>query len=487
MKSFKISFKLVVMISLLLLYSLSIQVYAQNSVQQKNIFAERPLIHILGPSPAITPSADSSAVDSEMLESCDVLKDNDGTYYWYYHAKSKDKKRWPGEYRLCVATSKSPLGPWKKYEGNPILDHGKEGEWDDKYTACASVMKVGAYNIRSNDATYYMWYWSNSSVGLATAKHPLGPWKKYEGNPVSNWEKEGGVYPGSVTKIGDKFYMFAESPVSVEDQGPMCIATASKPEGPWEKYEGNPVMKPGDWNSWDDGGFSEAGARYHEGVFHCVYGGTKAPKIESLGYAWSFDAIKWYKYEANPVVPLNRIPDASGLAEAHCFVEGAYIYVFHTLRYFTGKGTARGLASLGSSPGWQTEDLAVQVLTIDPKFRVAFPVLHDLSLNPGRSSRLAECLPIGLEAASGLSVAVECKYSAGAKAGLRLHVRGSEDGVQCDTEDLYTFDIPLLANHTVKKSFEIIPLVKFAKVIVENLDKSSKVDSVTVMATIVGN
>ena len=46
-------------------------------------------------------------------------------------------------------------------------------------------------------------------------------------------------YKCTITKIDDKFYMFLQSPVSVEDQGPMCLATASKPEGPWEKYKEN--------------------------------------------------------------------------------------------------------------------------------------------------------------------------------------------------------------------------------------------------------
>ena len=180
---------------------------------------------------------------------------------------------------------------------------------------------------------------------------------------------------------------------------------------------------------------------------------------------------------------MNRIPDGSGFAEVHCFVEGSYIYVFHTLRYFTGDGTTRGL---GSVPEWETEDLAVQVLTIDPKFKVSFPIIHELLIGPGMSSRVAECLPIGLEAASKLAVSVECSYDASAEAGLRLHVRGSEDGVLCDTEDLYTFDVPCKAGHTVKKTFEMNPSVRFAKVVVENLDKSGKSALVNVKVT-VGN
>ncbi len=484
MKHVKNSEMLVIAIVALLLCSFATMASAKNVAPKKNIFAERPLTHILGPSPAIVPSAEKSAVDSFILESCDVLKDNDGKYYWYYHAQSHDKKRWPDGYRICVATATSPLGPWKKYKNNPVLDHGPEGSWDYESVDCVVLLKQGAYNISSDEATYYMFFDGDNGeggrhIGFATADNPLGPWKKYEGNPIV---KDFG-YLSTVERIDGKFYMFAQHPVSVEDQGPFKMATADRPEGPWKKYEGNPVLTPGDWGAWDDGGYSEARVRYHEGVYHCVYGGTKAPKIEALGYAYSFDGINWHKYQANPVVPLSRVPDGSGFAEVHCFVEGPYIYVFHTLRYYTGDGTARGLSSF---PDWKTEDLAVQVLTIEPNFKITFPILMMDSLGPGKSNRLAECLPIGLEAASTLAIATECTYADDAKAGLRLHVRASDDGVHCDTEDLYTFDIPLRAGQTVKKTVVMNAEMKFARVVVENLDKSEAAKSVNITAT-VGN
>ncbi len=482
--------------------------HTKNIASQKNIFAERPLIHVLGPSPALSPSLDPTAVDSHMMESCDVFKDLD-TYYWYYHARSQDQQRWPRGYRVCVATSPKILGPWTKYENNPILDHGKRGEWDSGSVDCVVVLKEGAYDIKANTETYYMFYAAGGPtgrhIGFATADTPLGPWKKYENNPIV---RDFG-YLGAVIKRDGKFYMFVQYPVEVTDQGPFRIATADRPEGPWTKYEGNPVMTPGDWGAWDDGGYSEACPRYHEGVYHLIYGGTKTLKLESLGYAYSFNGIDWHKYTANPVVPLSRVPDGSGFAEVHSYVEGPYIYVFHTLRYFTGEGTSRGLSSyrplieedLGAeamtrhqlyhnrnlySGKWVTEDLAIQVLTIDPQFKITFPVFNDLSLEPGQSSRLADCLPIGLEAASRLAIATECTYDADAKAGLRLHVRASDNGVQCDTEDLHTFDIPFRASQTIRKTIDVNTHAKFVKVILENLDHSTWVTSLNVTAT-VGN
>jgi hypothetical protein len=465
------------------LFVCSFATIAKNLTPERNLFAERPLIHILGPSPAIVPSAEKSAVDSFILESCDVLKDGD-KYYWYYHAQSKDKERWPRGYRICVATAPTPLGPWTKYEKNPVLDQGPEGSWDHESVDGVVLMKEGAYYIKSGTEKYYMWYAGSGPtgrhIGLATADNPLGPWKKYEGNPVV---KDFG-YLGGVVKVDGKFYMFVQHPVGRgTDQGPFKVATAKRPEGPWTKYEGNPVMTPGDWGAWDDGGYSEARVRYHEGIFHMLYGGTKNPKLESVGYAYSFDGFNWIKYAANPVIPLDRVPDASGFAEVHSFIEGPYMYVYHTLRYFTGKGTARGL---GNVPKWETEDLGVQVLTAYPHYKITFPVLMMDSLGPQQSSRLQDCLPIGFEAASSLALATECTYDSTAGAGVRLHVRASDDGVNCDTEDLHTIDIAPQAGKTVRKTVELRPNTKFAKIFVENLDSAHAVKAVKVTAT-VGN
>jgi len=486
----------------------SFALIARNAASERNLFAERGLIHVLGPSPAISPSVGSSAVDSLMLESCDVLKDLD-TYYWYYHARSRDEKRWPRGYRICVATAPSPLGPWKKYNENPILDQGPEGSWDHESVDGAVVMKEGAYDLKSGTEKYYMWYSAGGPtgrhIGLATSANALGPWKKYEGNPVAR----AFGYLGGVVKANGKFYMFVQHPIGDTDQGPYKVAVADKPEGPWTKFEGNPVMTPGEWGAWDDGGYSEARVRYHDGIFHWFYGGTKNPKLESIGYAYSFDGLNWIKYGANPVVSLDRVPDAAGLAEVHCFIEGTYIYLYHTLRYFTGEGTARGVSSYTTvttkssadqpvalpllSHGynvydtrWRTEDLGIQVLTIDPHYKITFPILMMDSLGSRQSSRLQDCLPVSLQAASTLALGTECTYESSSKAGLRLHVRASDDGVHYDTVDLQALDIDLQAGKMVRKTVELKPSMKFAKVFVENLDSEHSVKAVEVTAT-VGN
>ena len=254
---------------------------------KKNILAERGFIHVMGPSPAIVPG-DKDAWDGWILENCDIFKD-DFTYYWFYHARGTEEL-YPKGYRVGVATAPTPLGPWTKYEGNPILDYGADGSWDDESVDCVCIMKEGRANLRAGEGAYYMWYSAGGPtgrhIGLATASSPLGPWTKHKGNPVI----EDFGYLGSVAKVDGKFYMFAQYPVNGEtDQGPFCVATADQPEGPWTKYDRNPILVPGDWGAWDDGGYSEAGVRYNDGVFHWFYGGTKTLKLESIGYAYSFD------------------------------------------------------------------------------------------------------------------------------------------------------------------------------------------------------
>ena len=366
----------------------------------------------------------------------------------------------------------TPLGPWKIYEKNPMLDYGSPGSWDEDSVDCVSIMKEGAYDIDKN--RYYMWYSgggaSGRHIGLATAPHPLGPWKRHEGNPIL----EDFGYLGGVVKVKGKFYMYNQYPMGAADQGPYCLATAEDPTGPWKKYKGNPVLTPGDWGAWDDGGFSEARVRYHEGVFHCFYGGTKTPKLESIGYAYSFDGYNFTKYSGNPIISLNRVPDAAGFAEVHSLIEPPFVYLYHTLRYI----------SKNPQDKWETEDLGIQVLSIDPNFRLSMSVLDIPSLEPNTNSELESSIPISFENASSFALSIECKYHPNAKAGLRIHVKSSYDGINYDTIDLYRFDIDFVPGESIRKTIERNPKVKFVKVTAENLDESYKIISLRVTATL---
>jgi hypothetical protein len=347
---------------------------------------------------------------------------------------------------------------------------------------------VGVFSatvLKRGTDQYYLFYGADGSghpccdIGFATASNPLGPWKKHSGNPIL---RDFG-YPGSIIYHQGKFYLYAEYPIgsTAPDYGPIALATADRPEGPWTKWEGNPVLKAGDWGSWDDGGFSESKVTFWEGVFHAFYGGAKRyePRIltrESIGYAYSFDGYHFIKYAGNPVARRESDPNAAAFAEAHSLFEPPFVYVFHTLRYVSSQ-----------DPRFpHIEDLGVEALALRRPFRVSMALFKSTALQAGGRSSLEDCPPIGLGDASGVTLTIQCGYATGAQAALRVHVKSSYDGVHYDTSDVETFDVGICAGQTCQKTVNVPVQPRFLKVIVENPDSAHNVSNIMATVTIIG-
>lgn len=148
-----------------------------------------------------------------------------GKFYMYYSA----------DLRICVATSDSPLGPFKQGEQKPMYDgektidnslfiddYGKPYLFFDRFNDGLNIWVVelednlidikpetmkpcihvsqewekvwprvneGSF-VTKHKGVYYMTYSANNyesqyyGVGVATAKNILGPWEKYEANPI---------------------------------------------------------------------------------------------------------------------------------------------------------------------------------------------------------------------------------------------------------------------------------------------------------------
>ena len=175
------------------------------------------------------------------------------------------------------------------------------------------------------------------------------------------------------------------------------------------------------------------------------------------------------------MIPLSRVPDASGFAEVKHLIEPPFIYVYHTLRY---------ISVLYNERGWATEHLAIQVLSTSPTFRLPFPMLQIESLGPNQESALEHCCPVSLDSASACALTIECCFPPQAKAGLRLHVRSSYDGIAYDTHDLHTFDFEASAGMTTRRTVELELKARFLKVTCENLDESCDISMLRITATV---
>ncbi len=430
-------------------------------------------IQVPGPNPILKPGPKGSW-DEGVMETSDAFRDV-RTYYLYYHATGGVGYH----YQLGVASAPGPLGPFKKHGDKPILELGPKGSWDSSHAACAMILKEGPEE-------YYMWYSGTTSddgtgmwhIGLATAKHPLGPWKKHENNPVL---KDFG-YMGGVLKVDGKYRLYVAHPITPpgykRDYSPLAVAVGDKPEGPFVKYRDNPLMGQGKFGDWDDGGTSEAEVLYHNGMYHMFYGGAEffGPRLEHVGYAYSKDGYNFIKHSKNPIVSRFENPNAASFSEVHVIMDVPFIYLYHTLRYERLDG---------HDYPW-VEDIGVQVLATQRPFSLEMPVINLDTLKAGQKTSLDDSTPLCLGNINDISITAECTYSKNAKKPITIHIVSSPDGMKYDTTDLFTFDNDFKPGKTARKTLYLDKKVRYIKVTVENTDQSQSVSDVNITASLKG-
>jgi len=124
-----------------------------------------------------------TAWDGHWIESPAVLVRND-TYLMYYGGIHYEVDDLRGRIGLAISTD---ARNWTRYEGNPVIDLGPTGSFDDQYAATPAVIW--------RDGQYEMWYsglsyndlrtWPPDTVRIGYATSADGRhWQKYAGNPV---------------------------------------------------------------------------------------------------------------------------------------------------------------------------------------------------------------------------------------------------------------------------------------------------------------
>lgn len=226
-----------------------------------------------------------------------------------------------------------------RYPGNPILDRGAPGEFDQTQVGPRVVVKEGP-------GSYKMWYegapkGNAASVGYATSTDGRR-WTKYSRNPVLSpsepWEGGvgGEISPGSVTIENGTYKMWYHSYLN----GKRRIGYATSEDGiRWTKYPGNPVLDVGPPGSWDDKVVAEPRVFRIGNIYVMFYWGESLSGRHRIGRATSPDGIRWTKDPQPVVVPSQRW-ERGNVASPGVIYEGRVFKLWYSVGVNDGVGYA---------------------------------------------------------------------------------------------------------------------------------------------------
>ncbi len=218
----------------------------------------------------------------------------DGTTYqmWY---SGYDSSSW----RIGYAYSSDGI-TWTKSPSNPVLDLGASGSWEDTHVTHPTVLYDGTkYHMWYSglDGGNYRIGYASSSDGIT--------WVKYSGNPVLDWGPPGSwddsrVDVPMVIYDGTTFQMW----YSGNDGSRFRIGYASSSDGTtWFKSATNPVLDLAPWGSWDDYHVYSPSIIYDGITYYMWYSGHDGSNWR-IGTATSFDGITWTKDITNPLLDI---------------------------------------------------------------------------------------------------------------------------------------------------------------------------------------
>lgn len=177
----------------------------------------------------------------------DIIKVDDLYYVWY----SKGLVKTGYLATVWYATSEDGIN-W--IEQGQALSVGKPGSWEGESVFTPNIMKA--------DGRYWLFYSGVSTkfgkgfvpdtkIGIAVSDLPEGPWKKLASNPVLANSADSTAFDSHliddaclIVRNGKyclyyKGRQLGKSPSTTK----MGVAIANSPEGPYVKYEGNPIIK----------------------------------------------------------------------------------------------------------------------------------------------------------------------------------------------------------------------------------------------------
>jgi predicted GH43/DUF377 family glycosyl hydrolase len=200
--------------------------------------------------------------------------------------------------------------PWTKDQGNPVLEPGEEGEWDD--------YSVGGPSVIEDDGILKMWYSASGDdpdqgaplhIGYATSEDGGATWTRdTANNPVlspsaSGWDDRIVYFP-YVFLDSDTFKMwYVGSDTTMGGMGGTGIGYATSTDGvTWTKCSSNPVIEGDDyeWDWWIWYGLTVL--KEGPSDYTLWYTGIGYPDFQfNIGMAISSNGVNWIR-TGDPVI-----------------------------------------------------------------------------------------------------------------------------------------------------------------------------------------
>lgn len=205
-----------------------------------------------------------------------------------------DGTRW----QIGYATSPDGTTWTRQNLGDPVLTQGAPGKFDEKSVSSPSIIKEGA--------VYYMWYDGTNNagtiaVGLAHSNDLITWTRDNGGDPVMSpsevWEGLQ-IQAPCVVKEGTTYIMF------YNNQAQTQIGYATSPDKTtWTKYALNPVLA-NSGAGWDANMILEPQLVKREGIYYLFYEGQGADGHDRAGAAWGTTLNTWTRSGLNPLLDI---------------------------------------------------------------------------------------------------------------------------------------------------------------------------------------
>ena len=181
---------------------------------------------------------------------------------------------------------------------NPLLEPGSSGEWDDNSLHPGPVGWDGTQYVM----LYSGYSGSRWKIGAATSADMLS-WTKYAGNPVVELGASGEwddyhVFADDLTFDGVEWHLFYSGYSGSHYQ--IGHATSADLLA-WTRDPVNPVVSLGASGSWDDYHTNNPTVGLYDGEYHMWYGGAyNSSGDRRIGHATSTDLWTWTKDAESP-------------------------------------------------------------------------------------------------------------------------------------------------------------------------------------------